>query len=70
VQKAYLAVLPDAPPGLTPAELQKRLAPLLPQDLFPRGAKAGWWMKAVQLDAEAKGLARRSERPPVRLWKA
>lgn len=28
----------------------------LPESLFPGGAKAGWWTKAVQLDLEAKGL--------------
>jgi hypothetical protein len=28
----------------------------LPQNLFPGGAKAGWWAKTVQLDLEARGL--------------
>jgi hypothetical protein len=69
MRKAFLAALPDAAPGLTPAELKQALLPHLPQDLFPGGEKAGWWLKAVQLDAEAKGLVRRSDKPPVRLWK-
>ncbi len=64
-----LKVTPSEPPGMTPAEIQKAVLPLLPQDLFPRGDKAGWWMKAVQLDQEAKKVLARSKTPPVRLWK-
>jgi len=36
---------------------------------FPGGAKAGWWFKAVQLDLEKKGVIRRADRPPVRLYR-
>lgn len=67
MRAALLAVLPDAPPGLTPAEAQRALLPHLPADLFPDGAKAGWWMKAAQLDLEAKGVIVRAPTPPVRL---
>lgn len=67
MRKAYLAVLPDAAPGLTLAEIQARLVPLLPDDQFPAGAKAGWWAKCVQLDLEAKGLVARASGSPIRL---
>lgn len=67
---ALMKVVPSAPPGMTPAEIQKAVLPILPQDLFPGGDKVGWWMKAVQLDQEAKKVLVRSEKPPVRLWKA
>ena len=70
MREAYLAVLPDEAPGLTPAELLKRLVPLLPDDRFPGGDKAGWWAKCVQLDLEAKGLVARASDGPVRLHKA
>lgn len=70
MKKAYLAVLPEAEPGLTPVEIRTRLTPLLPEDLFPGGAKAGWWAKAVQLDLEAKGVVARAKGSPVRLFKA
>ena len=43
--------------------------PLLPGDLFPKGATAGWWLKAVQLDLEAKGVIRRAPRKPVHLYR-
>ena len=69
MKAALLKAAPSSPPGMTPAEIQKAVLPLLPQDLFPGGEKAGWWMKAVQLDQEAKKVLVRSEKPPVRLWK-
>ena len=68
MRAAYLAVVPDQPPGLTPEKIVAALRPALPQDLFPGGATAGWWGKAVQLDLEAKGIIARSVKP-VRLFK-
>ena len=68
MRSAYLAVLPDAAPGLTPEQIIAALRGSLPQDLFPGGATAGWWGKAVQLDLEAKGIIARSVKP-VRLFK-
>lgn len=67
MKRAILAVLPKAPPGVTVAELKKGLLPLLPENLFPGGAKAGWWLKGVQLDLEAKGLIARVASKPLRL---
>lgn len=67
MRQALMAVLPDAGPGLTPAEAQKALLPHLDATLFPGGEKAGWWMKCVQLDLEAKGILARAPKPPVRL---
>jgi hypothetical protein len=69
MRTALMKVAPSSPPGLTPAEIQKAVLPHLPQDLFPGGEKVGWWMKAVQLDQEAKRVLARSEKPPVRLWR-
>jgi len=37
-----------------------------PADLFPGGAKAGWWMKTVQLDLEAKRIIAREKTKPLR----
>jgi hypothetical protein len=69
MKKAYLAVLPKAPPGLTAAEIGKALLPHLSDEHFPGGAKAGWWAKAVQLDLEAKGIVARTESRPLRLYR-
>jgi hypothetical protein len=67
MREAVLASLPHRLPGLTPAELKEEVLPRLPGDLFPGGDKAGWWLKAVQLDLEAKGEIARAPQPPVRL---
>ena len=65
MQDALLSVLPAEAPGITVAEAKKRLLPLLPQDLFPGGEKAGWWLKAAQLNLEAKGRIVRQETRPL-----
>lgn len=67
MRAALLAVLPAFAPGLTVAELGKAVLAHLPQDLFPGGATAGWWVKCVQLDLEAKGLILRTKSSPLRL---
>lgn len=67
MKKALLAVMPATEPGFTVAELHEQLLPKLPEDLFPGGATAGWWLKAVQLDLEAKGVIVRVNRKPLRL---
>lgn len=69
MREALLAVLPSQPPGLTPAEAKEALLPRLPDDLFPGGKTAGWWLKAVQLDLEAKGAIKRAPRKPVHLYR-
>ena len=70
MKRAFLKILPKTSPGLTPAEIQQRLLAHLPADLFPGGAKAGWWTKAVQLDLEAKGLITREKTKPLHLRKS
>ncbi len=67
MKRAILAVLPMKSPGLTVAELKERLLPHLPDDLFPGGAKAGWWLKGVHLDLEVKGSIVRENTKPLRL---
>ena len=68
VKAAMLAILPQEAPGLTVAEVIEAVKPRLPQDLFPGGQTAGWWVKSVQLDLEATGVIRRALKSPVRLW--
>lgn len=69
MRKALLAALPDEAPGLTVPDAKEALLPLLPDELFPQGATAGWWLKAVQLDLEAKGVIMRAPRKPVHLYR-
>lgn len=69
MKTALLKALPGKAPGLTVAEAKAKVLPLLPQDLFPGGDKAGWWLKAAQLDLEAKGEIEREATKPLRLRK-
>lgn len=66
MRAAMLQVLPDKAPGLTQIEIQRDVIAHLPSELFPGGAKSGWWSKAVQLDLEAKGLVVREPSRPLR----
>lgn len=70
MRDALIAILPAHSPGITVTEAKAALLPRLPDALFPGGDKAGWWLKAVQLDLEAKGLIRRGPGKPVRLFNA
>ncbi|MGH6696353.1 DUF6958 family protein [Sphingopyxis sp.] len=67
MKDALLAAIPAGKPGLTIAEIKERTLPLLPEERFPGGAKAGWWLKGVQLDLEARGLIARENVKPLRL---
>jgi hypothetical protein len=70
MKRAYMKVLPKTRPGLTIMETEKLLVTHLPESLFPGGAKAAWYAKAVQLDLEAKHLVVRENTSPLRLFKA
>jgi hypothetical protein len=69
MRTAMEKVLPAGPPGFTPAEIIEAVKPHLSQALFPGGDTAGWWVKCVQLDLEAKGVLMRAPKAPVRLWR-
>ena len=70
MRDALLSVLPATTPGLTVAEAKAGVLPLLPEELFPGGEKAGWWLKATQLDLEAQGVVSREATKPLRLYRA
>lgn len=70
MREALLAVLPAKTPGMTVADAKAALLPRLPDALFPQGKTAGWWLKAVQLDLEAKGVIVRAPVKPVHLYRS
>src|SRR5512145_975231 len=45
MRDALIAVLPKRAPGMTVADAKAALLRRLPDDLFPGGATAGWWLK-------------------------
>lgn len=65
MRKVLLKVMPKKAPGLTQKEMFEAILPHLPEDLWPGGAKAGWWAKCVQLDLEAKELLVRTKTKPL-----
>lgn len=71
MKRALLKVLPKKAPGLTQAEMWDSVPAHLPEAEFPGGAKAGWWVKCVQLDLEAKGVViRETTSKPLRWHRA
>jgi len=68
MRQALVKVLPATSPGLAAAEMLEGVVAHLPEDLFPLGAKAGWWLKGVQLDLEAKRVIARENTKPLR-WR-
>ena len=69
MKEAVLATLPGEAPGMLVKDLIAGVKPRLPADLVPGGEKAGWWVKSVQLDLEAKNVIARADKPPVRLYR-
>ncbi|MCH9674061.1 MAG: hypothetical protein K0U93_21665 [Gammaproteobacteria bacterium] len=67
---ALWRALPTAEPGLSQNEMGEAILPFLPDDLFPGGAKARWWMKTVQLDLEAKKKVFRTNTKPLRWYRS
>ena len=70
MKQAMWEVLPSRAPGLTQNEIREGVVAHLPENLFPGGAKAGWWAKTVQLDLEAKGVLVREATKPLRWHRA
>jgi hypothetical protein len=66
MRRALLKALPRKPPGLSADEMRAAVLPHLPNAVFPGGAKAGWWLKCVQLDLEARKLIARADARPLR----
>lgn len=68
MREALMAVLESTDAPMSVLALKAAIARRLPQQLFPEGATAGWWIKTVQLDLEAKGLLARTAERPLRLY--
>lgn len=65
MKRALLKVLPKRSPGLTYREMAAAALEHLPETLFPGGKTAGWWVKTVQLDLEAKDVLVRTSQKPL-----
>ncbi len=65
---AMMTVMQTTP--MTYAQIKAGVLPLLPDAHFPAGKTAGWWIKSVQLDQEAKGTIIRHATKPLSWSKA
>jgi hypothetical protein len=68
MKRALLELLPADEPGMTQAQMIAGIPALLSAAIFPGGETAGWWLKTVQLDLEARGMLERSRDTPNR-WR-
>lgn len=68
MKDAMLRVMSSEP--MTAAQIKDAAKTHLPDDLFPAGATAGWWVKCVQLDLEAKKILVRHASKPLTWTKA
>jgi hypothetical protein len=68
MKSAILKVTPKKAPGITASEMVEKVKPLLPEKLWPKGEKVGWWQKTVQLDLEAKGQLKRDPKSKPMKW--
>jgi hypothetical protein len=67
VSRAVLDLLPPSGEGHTTEELVAALAPRLSLSLFPTLASIRWFLTAVRIDLEARGLIQRvGRRKPAR----
>ncbi|MAK62337.1 MAG: hypothetical protein CMK09_15310 [Ponticaulis sp.] len=69
MKSALLRTLPKGEPGMKAGEAREALLEHLDTELFPGGAKSGWWLKCVQLDLEAKGVIARADIKPLHLYR-
>lgn len=68
MKSAILKVTPTKAPGISASEMVEKVKPLLPEKLWPKGEKVGWWQKTVQLDLEAKGQLKRDPKSKPMKW--
>lgn len=68
MRDAMVKVVHDTP--MTAAQIKAAVLPHLSDALFPEGQKAGWWLKSVQLDLEAKQVLQRHPTKPLTWTKA
>ena len=68
MKTALIAMLSAGEDAMTQTQMQTGILPYLSQEIFPKGEKSGWWLKAVQLDLEARHVLVREKGTPNR-WR-
>ena len=60
IRNAILSVIKDDANGIALSCLAKSIAPRLPAELFPKDKGITWYVMAVKLDLEARGVIERT----------
>ena len=63
---ALIKVSPSKAPEFIQSEMFRAVVPHLTSELFPGGAKAGWWVRTLHLDLEATRTRFRAPERPLR----
>jgi hypothetical protein len=66
VKRVLKEYMPAASPGLTQDEMAALVVEKVSGTVFEDRTKAGWWMKTVQLDLEARQVMTREKTSPAR----
>jgi hypothetical protein len=66
VKRVLKDYMPDKSPGLTQDEMASLVIEHVSGKVFEDRTKAGWWMKSVQLDLEAREVMIRENSRPLR----
>lgn len=65
VKRVLKSMMPDRSPGLTQDEMAKLVIENVSTTVFEDRNRAGWWMKTVQLDLEARTVMIREKTTPL-----
>ncbi len=68
VKKVLIEFMPHESPGLTQDEMASLVIAKVSHKIFEDRSKAGWWMKTVQLDLEARQVMIREKTKPTRWY--
>jgi len=55
IKAAILKVTPKKAPGITASEMVEMVKPLLPEKLWPKGEKVGWWQQDSAVGPRGQG---------------
>ena len=66
VKRVLKGMMPNGSPGLTQDEMARLVVDNVSGKVFEDRSKAGWWMKTVQLDLEARTVMIREKTTPLR----
>lgn len=68
VKRGFKEYMPNKSPGMNQDEMARLVIEKVSDTVFDDKTKAGWWMKTVQLDLEARRVMFREKTKPIRWY--